>query len=87
MEKLKNQAGATPDYWYSRMLVSLFGEGDWEKATETLDALNRSMPRELVKPSDRRMQAKALDLYYGNLFLPDIELKRRLKAGNKVKTD
>ena len=88
VEKLKSKDGATPDYYYSRMLVVLFGEGNWEKATDTLDSVNRlgrkgkiapcDMP---LKASDRRMHEMALDLYYGNILLPDIELQRRGRTG------
>lgn len=77
VERLMRDKDATPDYYYSRMAVALFGEGDWAKATDTLDRMNAASAQALLKPSEARMREKTYDLYYGNMFLPGLELMRR----------
>ncbi len=64
------------------MLVALFGEGDWEKATETLARLNNRGVGGAMKPSEHRSRQSAHDLYYGNIFLSSLELLQRGQAGN-----
>jgi hypothetical protein len=77
LKLLQPRTGVTADYYYSRMLVSLFGEGDWEKATSTLSVMQRAP--ELgrpEKPSEQRIRSKAYNLYYRYVFMPGPELKR-----------
>ncbi|NLB54465.1 MAG: hypothetical protein GX811_01625 [Lentisphaerae bacterium] len=89
VEALKDEEGLNADYYYARMAVNLFGDGNWEAATETLKTLceyyaeNQGASKGSgLKGYEQELLELALDLFYENALYPGIELKRR---GKKIR--
>lgn len=64
------------DYYFSRVWVALFGEGDWEKASETLRRISHLAEAGQISPEDRAYR-QLTQVYYERIFAPGYELRRQ----------
>lgn len=83
----RGRTETTSDLCYTRMYVALYGEGDWDKARQTLMEINRLLAGENARPDEARGYERATALYYANLLLPGLELMRRGKANREEDKD
>lgn len=67
------------DYYYARLWVSLFLDGDWEKASETVRRISLLVEEGKIAQDDRAFR-QLNKVYYDLIFVPGIELKRAKTA-------
>ncbi len=89
---IEEWAGRYPDealemnYYFARLWVELYGEGDWDKAERTMLLATREA-RNGGKLFDRNHYAEVINLFYELQFQPGYELQRRRTIRQKAEVE